>query len=115
MAFLLVTFSWLVRGFFVALFCLEKQCLGLFRGFFVAPVLGKMYAYSPWNSLDLGAVKETHKQVPKQTGTKMPTLKNSRTCHFDTIRFNTPPSRAIKNSPPNYANDLAKLEIWDLF
>ena len=35
-AFLLVTFSWLFRGFFVALFCLEKQCLGLFRGFFVA-------------------------------------------------------------------------------
>ena len=61
-AFLLVTFSWLFRGFFVALFCLEKQCLGLFRGFFVvfswlfrgffvAPVLGKIYAYSPWNSL----------------------------------------------------------------
>ena len=23
----------------------------LFRGFFVAPVLGKFYAYSPWNSL----------------------------------------------------------------
>ena len=57
-AFLLVTFSWL----FVALFCLEKQCSGLFRyffvvfswlfrGFFVAPVLGKIYAYSPWNSL----------------------------------------------------------------
>ena len=34
-AFLLVTFSWLFRGFSVALFCLEKQCLGLFRGFFV--------------------------------------------------------------------------------
>ena len=35
-AFLLVTFSWLFRGgFFVALFCLEKHCLGLFRGFFV--------------------------------------------------------------------------------
>ena len=50
-AFLLVTFSWLFRGFFVALFCLEKQCSGLFRGFFVAPVLGKFYAYSPWNSL----------------------------------------------------------------
>ena len=31
-----VAFSWLFRGFFVALFCLEKQCLGLFRGFFVA-------------------------------------------------------------------------------
>ena len=39
----------------MALFCLEKQCSGLFRGFFrgffVAPVLGKIYAYSPWNSL----------------------------------------------------------------
>ena len=61
-AFLLVTVSWLFRGFFVALFCLEKQCSGLFRyffvvfswlfrGFFVAPILGKFYAYSPWNSL----------------------------------------------------------------
>ena len=60
-----VAFSWLFRGFFVALFCLEKQCLGLFRGFFVvfswlfrgffvAPVLGKIYAYSPWNSLLTG-------------------------------------------------------------
>ena len=35
-AFLLVTFSWFFRGFFVALFCLEKQCSGLFRYFFVA-------------------------------------------------------------------------------
>ena len=51
-AFLLVTFSWFFRGFFVALFCLETQCLGLFRGFFVVfSVLGKFYAYSPWNSL----------------------------------------------------------------
>ena len=33
LAFSLVTFSWLFRGFFVALFCLERQCLGLFRGF----------------------------------------------------------------------------------
>ena len=31
-AFLLVTFLWLFRG----LFCLEKQCSGLFRYFFVA-------------------------------------------------------------------------------
>ena len=57
-----MVFSWFFRGFFVALFCLEKQCSGLFRyffvvfswlfrGFFVAPVLGKFYAYSPWNSL----------------------------------------------------------------
>ena len=31
-----VAFSWLFRGFFVALICLEKkQCLGVFRGFFV--------------------------------------------------------------------------------
>ena len=29
-------FPWLFRGFFVALICLEKQCLGLFRGFFMA-------------------------------------------------------------------------------
>ena len=34
-AFLLVTFSCFFRGFFVALFCLEKQCSGLFRYFFV--------------------------------------------------------------------------------
>ena len=26
----------------------------LFRGFFVAAVLGKFYAYSPWNSLLIG-------------------------------------------------------------
>ena len=48
-------YSLLFRGFFVALFCLEKQCSGLFsllfRGFFVAPILGKFYEYSPWNSL----------------------------------------------------------------
>ena len=31
-----VAFSWFFRGFFVALFCLEKQCSGLFRYFFVA-------------------------------------------------------------------------------
>ena len=53
-----VAFPWLFRGFFVALICLEKQCLGvfrgffvvfswLFRGFFVALILGKFYAYSP--------------------------------------------------------------------
>ena len=46
----------------MALICLEKQCLGvfrgffvvfswLFRGFFVALILGKFYAYSPWKSL----------------------------------------------------------------
>ena len=29
-------FPWLFRGFFVALICLEKQCLDVFRGFFVA-------------------------------------------------------------------------------
>ena len=31
-----VAFSWFFRGFFVTLFCLEKQCSGLFRYFFVA-------------------------------------------------------------------------------
>ena len=30
-----MAFSWFFRGFFVALFCLEKQCSGLFRYFFV--------------------------------------------------------------------------------
>ena len=34
--YLLRFYSLLFRGFFVALFCLEKQCLGLFRYFFVA-------------------------------------------------------------------------------
>ena len=37
-------FSSLFRGFFVIF-------SWFFRGFFVAPVLGKIYAYSPWNSL----------------------------------------------------------------
>ena len=46
-----VAFSWFFPGFFLAFSCLETQCSGLFRGFFVAPVLGKFYAYSPWNSL----------------------------------------------------------------
>ena len=53
-AFLLVTF----RGFFVAFLWLFRGPLlsrntvsGLFRDFFVASVLGKIYAYSPWNSL----------------------------------------------------------------
>ena len=32
----------------------------------------------------LGAAKETPKRVPKQTGTKMPSFQNSKTCHFDT-------------------------------
>ena len=32
-----MAFSWFFRGFFVALICLEKQCLGVFtRYFFVA-------------------------------------------------------------------------------
>ena len=30
-----MVFSWFFRGFFVAPFCLEKQCSGLFRYFFV--------------------------------------------------------------------------------
>ena len=58
MAFLLVTFSWLFRGFswlFRGPLLSRKTVFGpfslLFRGFFVAPVLGKFYAYSPWNSL----------------------------------------------------------------
>ena len=51
LAFFLVNFSWLFRGFSVALLRLEKQRLDLFRGFFLAPVLGKIYAYSPWKSL----------------------------------------------------------------
>ena len=50
-AFLLVTFSWLFRGPHL----LGKTVFGcfswLFRGFFVALILGKFYAYSPWKSL----------------------------------------------------------------
>ena len=53
--FLLVTFSWLFRGPHL----LRKTVFGrfswllrgFFRGFFVALVLGKFYAYSPWKSL----------------------------------------------------------------
>ena len=33
----------------------------------------------------LGAAKETPKQVPKQTGTRMPGFKNQRTCHFENL------------------------------
>ena len=50
-----VAFPWLFRGPLLSrntvfgpfswFFC------GFFRGFFVPPVLGKIYAYSPWNSL----------------------------------------------------------------
>ena len=46
-----MAFSWLFRGPLLS----RKTVFGpfslLFRGFFVAPVLGKFYAYSPWNSL----------------------------------------------------------------
>ena len=46
-----MVFSWLFRGPLLS----RKTVFGpfslLFRGFFVAPVLGKFYAYSPWNSL----------------------------------------------------------------
>ena len=45
--FLLVTFRGFLVTFFVALICFEEQCLGLFRGFFVALILAKFYAYSP--------------------------------------------------------------------
>ena len=72
-AFLLVTFSWLFRGFFVALFCLETQCSGLFCGFFVvfswlflAPILGKFYTYSPWNSLLPGRESQTSQGITKK-------------------------------------------------
>ena len=52
-----VAFPWLFRGFFVALICLEKQCLGVFRGYFVAfpwlfrgPHFGQILRV-PWKSL----------------------------------------------------------------
>ena len=59
---LFVTGDVFTRYFFVALICLEKQCLGVFRGFSVALVLGKFYAYSPWKSLlNVGACAMTTK------------------------------------------------------
>ena len=55
-AFLLVTFSWLFRGPLLS----RKTVFGPFsllsRGFFVASVLGKFSAYSPWNSLLRGEI-----------------------------------------------------------
>ena len=48
---LFVVFSWLFRGPLLSRKTLFGPFSLLFRGFFVAPVLGKFYAYSPWNSL----------------------------------------------------------------
>ena len=47
---LFVTCGVFTRYFFVAFPWLFRGPL-LFRGFFVAPVVGKIYAYLPWNSL----------------------------------------------------------------
>ena len=51
--------SWLFSGPLLS----RKTVFGpfslLFRGFFVAPVSGKFYAYSPWNSL-LKFSKKSH-------------------------------------------------------
>ena len=46
-----VVFSWLFRGSLLSRKTVFGPFSWLFRGFFVAPVLGKIYAYSPWNSL----------------------------------------------------------------
>ena len=46
-----VAFSWLFRGPLLSRKTVFGPFLLLFRGFFVAPVLGKFYAYSPWKSL----------------------------------------------------------------
>ena len=58
--------SWLFRGPDLS----RKAVFGpfslLFRGFFVAPVLGKFYAYSPWNSL-LTMYIALRKNTPKFT------------------------------------------------
>ena len=46
-----VAFPWLFRGPLLSRKTVFGPFSWLFRGFFVAPVLGKIYAYSPWNSL----------------------------------------------------------------
>ena len=46
-----VAFPWLFRGPLLSRKTVFGPFLWFFRGFFVAPVLGKFYAYSPWNSL----------------------------------------------------------------
>ena len=71
-AFLLVTFSWLFRGPLLS----RKTVFGpfslLFRGFFVAPVLGEFYAYSPWNILKWGTSRRPQPQrFPKSTAIQM--------------------------------------------
>ena len=64
------------RQAIVALICLEKQCLGvfrgfsvvfswLFRGFSVALILGKFYAYSPWKSLLIIVVRRPQPASPR--------------------------------------------------
>ena len=70
-AFLLVTFSWLFRGPLLSRktvfepFSLLFRCF--FRGFF--PVLGKFYAYSPWNSLlNFGGVLTSLKKISRDLG-----------------------------------------------
>ena len=48
-------------------------------------ILKTIRFHTPW------AAKETPKQIPKQTSTKMPSLTKSKgNCHFETIRFDTP-------------------------
>ena len=63
-AFLLVTFSWLFRGFFVVFSWLfrdpllsRKTVFGPFSLLFRGPRLGKFYPYSPWNSLLICALQ----------------------------------------------------------
>ena len=46
-----VVFSSLFRGPLLSRKTVFEPFSLLFRGFFVAPALGKFYAYSPWNSL----------------------------------------------------------------
>ena len=67
--FLLVTFSWLFRGFSVALICLEKQCLGFFFGRFSWLFRGFSVAF-PWPSFWANLTKDPSK--PLQNAFKNP-------------------------------------------
>ena len=74
--------GWAFRGFFVALICLDKQRLGVFRGFSVAfswffrgfSVAFSSFwanftrAYSPWRSLLTNSLQETFFVNSLETG-----------------------------------------------
>ena len=49
-----MVFPWLFRGPLLSRKTVFGPFSWFFRGFFVVPILGKIYAYSPWNSLLMG-------------------------------------------------------------